>query len=571
MFAGDSVATDEGTLDDCEGHSVLSRQAAIEVGLIFVLFFVLAGGAPPDVNEAHYLAKAKHYWNPQWCQGDFFLESADAHLVFYWTLGWLTQFLSLTATAWIGRCLTWLLLAWAWQRLSEAIVPGRLVALLTAALFAMFLRCGHMAGEWVIGGVEAKGFAYVLVLLGLEALVRGRWNAIWVYFGAASAFHVLVGGWSVVAGLISWCISRDQRPHFKSMLPWLAAGGLLSLFGLVPAVVLAVGSDASTVRDANEVYAWRLAHHLSFSHILTQSITISFEYLGGPTFSSNLTHLYFLRHLTVLLIAIGLYCFVKPTQAARRLYRFCLGTVIIAAIGIVIDQATLGHPELADKLLRYYWFRLSDAMLPLAAGLLVAQALKRLQSERPGMAAAALSASIVIVTLNTADVSLRRAHDPVPKAVARRKPDATHTRERLYLDWRNTCEWVRQQTPRDAIFLTPQNQQTFKWYAERVEVVCWKDVPQDAEAIVAWRDRLGEVFPRRVRWYGLAAHTPEELLDLGRRYGVRYVVIDRTLSQSGLPFRRVYPERWQLDSLYEVYELPSSSPAPLEDKRGSDG
>ncbi|MBP89518.1 MAG: hypothetical protein CMJ64_22885 [Planctomycetaceae bacterium] len=565
------MATDEEPKDDLEEARVSSGQTAVEVLLIFVLFFVLAGGVPPDVNEAHYLAKAKHYWNPQWCRGDFFLESADAHIVFYWTLGWLTQFLSLSATAWIGRCLTWLLLAWAWQRLSVSILPARLSSLLTAALFAMLLRSGHMAGEWVIGGVEAKGFAYVLVLLGLEALVRTRWNAVWVFFGAAAAFHVLVGGWAVIAGLIAWCISSKQRPAFKSMLPWLVAGGLTSLFGLVPGIVLAIGSDAATVRDANEVYAWRLGHHLSFSHILTQPITIDFDYLGVPAVASSISHLYFLRHVALFLVAVGSFFFVKPKQPARHLYCFCLGAIIIATAGIVIDQATFSHPDMAAKLLRYYWFRLSDVMLPLATAFLIAQAIERQRIEGPGLAAAALSASVVLVTLNVADVYLRRAYDPTPIAIVRAKLGETNDRQQQYRDWRNTCEWIREETPQDAVFLTPQNQQTFKWYAERAEVVCWKDVPQNANALVEWRDRLAAVFPRPVRWYGLAAHTPENLLELSGRYNFRYVVIDRTLSQRGLPFRRVYPTRSQLDSVYEVYRLPTAAPPSLKDERGGDG
>ena len=59
-------------------------------------------------------------------------------------------------------------------------------------------RC-QMAGEWVVGGVEAKGIAYVLVFLGLDSLVRDRWNRALLLFGAAAAFHVLVGGWTAVA------------------------------------------------------------------------------------------------------------------------------------------------------------------------------------------------------------------------------------------------------------------------------------------------------------------------------------------------------------------------------------
>ncbi len=42
------------------------RSSWLEVAAIVTLFFLVAGCPPPDVNEAHYLAKAKHYWNPDW-------------------------------------------------------------------------------------------------------------------------------------------------------------------------------------------------------------------------------------------------------------------------------------------------------------------------------------------------------------------------------------------------------------------------------------------------------------------------------------------------------------------------
>ena len=78
-----------------------------------------------------------------------------------------------------------------------------------------------MAGEWMIGGLEAKGLAYVFVLLALGALARGRWRAVWPLLGAASAFHVLVGGWSVVAAasfgsLPAGSVLRWARPLFRS-------------------------------------------------------------------------------------------------------------------------------------------------------------------------------------------------------------------------------------------------------------------------------------------------------------------------------------------------------------------
>ena len=56
--------------------------------LAILAVFAAAGAWPvPDVNETAYLTKARHYADPAWCQGDFFLETPDAHGVFYLLMG----------------------------------------------------------------------------------------------------------------------------------------------------------------------------------------------------------------------------------------------------------------------------------------------------------------------------------------------------------------------------------------------------------------------------------------------------------------------------------------------------
>ncbi len=536
--------------------------ATAEVLLIFVLFFVLAGGAAPDVNEAHYLSKAKHYWNPEWCRGDLFLESADAHLVFYWTIGWLTCFFPLEAVAWIGRCVTWLLLAWSWRRLSVAVVPDRLWSLLTAALFAMLLRHSHMAGEWVIGGIEAKSFAFVFFFLGLEALVRNRWSRVWVLFGAASAFHVLVGGWSVIAAMMAWIVAKGDRPSFVKMLPALALGGGLALAGLLPGLMLTSGVAADTVTAANEIYVHqRLAHHLLFHRILLQPITLEFSYLGASPITLPYSHLFFVRHLACIGVAVGLWRFVRPGDAASRLYRFAAAAIAIAGVGILLDQATMYHEALSAKLMRYYWFRLSDTMVPLSVALLSAQAIQKLKCSRPMAAQWALACCIVLVTLNASDVFARRRFDPKPAAIEQAQPTylTRQQADRCYEDWLAACDWIATQTPADEVFLTPRNQQTFKWYAQRGEVVVWKDIPQDAAAVVEWKRRIDEIFPYRIGGYDLAAHGEQELRRLSAKYGFRHVVIDRSRSSRPLSFERVYPPAWQGSSCFEVYRVPTNS------------
>src|SRR5262249_21073139 len=120
--------------------------------------------------------------------------------------------------------------------------------------------------EWVVGGIEAKGFAYVLVFLALEAIVRSRWRAALVLSGAAGAFHVLVGGWTVIAIGLALLFSGRERPSLKTIAPAAALGFVLALPGLVPALTLNAGVPKDLVREAARIYAFeRLSHHLIYS------------------------------------------------------------------------------------------------------------------------------------------------------------------------------------------------------------------------------------------------------------------------------------------------------------------
>ncbi len=264
-----------------------------EVLLILLVFFAIAGEPVPHLNEPHYLGRLKHFWDPSWCAGDLFLDSPDAHGLFVWSFGWVTKYLSLTATAWVGRALAWTFLAWAWQRLNWRLVPVPLASVLAAALWVTLTETAHLAGEWVVGGAEAKCFAYAFVLLALRELVDRRWNRTWILLGAASAFHVLVGGWSVVICAGIWlkqkgvrtifsdghiarlqALEKNSSAPFWQMLPGLVVGGLLALIGIVPAIALTWHQPPEIVAEANQIYVFeRLPHHLSLLTLPTEDIS----------------------------------------------------------------------------------------------------------------------------------------------------------------------------------------------------------------------------------------------------------------------------------------------------------
>ena len=279
-------------------------QLAVEVSLVFGVFFAYGAWPIPDVNEQYYVGKAIHFWNPEWLAADPFLNSPDSHWLFYAAFGTLSFFFSQNALVWAGRILIWALTACAWVRLSRALIPRRWVAPLTAAAFAFYLESFHMAGEWIFGGVEGKGFAFPFVFWGLACFVEGKYNRAWILYGIGAAFHVLVGGWAVVASLGAWALAahfdfnatlknggasggengetsaklsfgvrlnrrlRGFGAAFWKTLPGLLVGGAISLIGVIPALKLDAGATADVLARSREIYVFeRLAHHLVASSL----------------------------------------------------------------------------------------------------------------------------------------------------------------------------------------------------------------------------------------------------------------------------------------------------------------
>jgi hypothetical protein len=107
--------------------------------------------------------------------------------------------------------------------------------------------------------------------------------------------------------------------------------------------------------------------------------------------------------------------------------------------------------------------------------------------------------------------------------------------------YKATAAWARDNTPTDAVFLVPPDEESFRVYAHRAIVVNYKGVPQLSGELPAWRDRLRDVLdldtpgllalPRpmgqtlaaiRARYEALP---PDHHASAARKYGARYVVV----------------------------------------------
>jgi hypothetical protein len=127
--------------------------------------------------------------------------------------------------------------------------------------------------------------------------------------------------------------------------------------------------------------------------------------------------------------------------------------------------------------------------------------------------------------------------------------------------WREVQDWVRLNTPKDAILVTPPQEAGFRVFSERTVVGEWKDGTQqyfDADFANEWAARMQALGPE-----GYVKLDDEQLALIARRFNASYVV---------LPLRRRHPglEELYRNGHYGVYGVPSmtaGAPAPPASRR----
>ena len=459
--------------------SVLS---GLVLTFLTLLAYSLLAAPVPGINEPHYLCKARHYWEPSYCAGDFFLESSNTHLVFYQTAGFLIRFLTLDQTAWAVRIVVLALLAFGWTRLISRCVAGRFSSVWTLWVFLACASVGNLSGEWIVGGVEAKVVSYALVLAGVSyaaerAALRGA-----VCLGAAVSFHPVVGVWSVAAALFASAVPAlrrirpGERPRdWGRSICWqrwmlvVAGFSMAALPRLMPAVALLRESDPLLKLQGDYIQVfYRLKHHLD---------PMTFSWWQYASYAGLLLFWLWARRLT------------PNTPSERFFSRFVAASLLIAVAGwlIAVGERPMTPAMIENNeqwmrwrmpLMKFYAFRLFDAVLPIAASVTFVGVVVRKQRREHG------SSASVWVRIG---FSLIGGYALLG---ASQSPHASKMPADRREDWVAVCRWIDENTPAAASFVTPQDSWAFKWYAQRPEFVSFKDCPQDAGGIVEWNSRL---------------------------------------------------------------------------------
>ena len=503
--------------------------AALIAAEVLLLWLVLTAGAFRFdgylLNEVDVLPSARQAADPAWLPNDWYLNlDVRYRALFNRLLGLLLAQVGFAGGAVLGRLIGYLCCAVALVALARALRLPHSGLLITG-----YVYCRHqslIAGEWMLGGVETKTLAYALVLLGLALLLRRRYLAMWAALGAALSFHVLIGLYALlctVGALLA--VGAPRRRSLAEALarawpyPLTAAGGLWAIAQQL------TQAGAPGAAEAWRIYVYyRVPHHL-----LPQSWTYPWWPLKLALAAAMLVALYWAAR--------------RPSWRPLAAY----GLISAGLFGVGLLAARLDQ----TALLRFYWFRFPDVILPLLGllglGLFLGEAAEGGWAQALGAGREAQAAALTRVTwaglrvgaaavLLLASATLYRGLPQTARWLAGGSGGDAIT------------GWIAANTPREATFLVDPTEESFYLTAERAMFVSFKHAPQSAGNVLEWYERLtrcnGGIPPQRrgsnalepLR-EGYARLDAEQITRLARDYGLDYYL---GREDPALPLRAVY-------------------------------
>jgi hypothetical protein len=425
-------------------------------------------------NEVDVLPLAKQYADPAWIPGDWYLNQPPGYRLLFQTLfGNIAAAWGFLATSIIGRLLCYALVA------SGLVLIGRKLSLSLPLLLlavGLFLYVNPyqsvVAYEWLVGGLEPKSVAYGLLLLAIGLMLGGRYRWMALMLGLATSFHVLVGGWALLA-VVGWLILR-RRNHFVDirylgsvLLIYLAASALAvwpvleQLFTPTPTVPV----------EPSYIYVFlRLPHHLN-------PLSWSPDWWIRPILC-----------LLILALSIGRLRRKRQSEKLSGQYATCVELAEFTLITLVpfILGLAIAPFDSQGRLLQYYPFRLGSIMLPLNTYLVFACAIEQTFSGRSRrllslVCILLLSWACSLQALSLSEQLLDLREFPSPWQGIDSKGKAL-------------CTWVRNHTPQNAVVVSPPVEfANFTWLAERPTIAKFKLFPQNKTNILTWYQRLSDL------------------------------------------------------------------------------
>ncbi len=408
---------------------------AVQFGMLFAAIFAFVGKPIPYGNEPIYLLRLVKTYQPNFLPNDFsFSTTASEHWLYNHIFGLLPIVFSIETFAWLGRISCWIILLFAIFRLAEHWeIPTWTI---TFSIF-MWLALGQtiVNGEWIFGGFEAKNIAYICLIFSLDYFLQKREIVASILLGLSFSFHPAVGLWAILAVGIALVF---ERTNIKIILQVVVITGVFALIGAVHLF----GETNATADD------WKF--------FVTERAP---DYLNPFVWSIKGFGVVFWMFL---------FCWFASWNSFLKKFLIALGVFFV--IGFVFRFFEQW------QLLCLMPMRIFPVFLPLFFFFTLAKCFKQ-------KSFSALSAFIAILVFGNLLWWQKSELLPIIQVKqtfqAWTKPIDDETKAYL---------WLRENTPNDAVCLTPPDNRTVWFYSNRANVASFSYPP--FEKMTEWRKRL---------------------------------------------------------------------------------
>ena len=459
-------------------------------------------------NHTVYLVDPLRQNNPQILQNDWWATSTLQYHGAFSTMSAALMRWGIIQPAFLtGYLALVVLLHLAWWKLNR-ILGGSGETYLLSVVFFYLSAAGFGLGLYTFlqdSSILPSNLANIAMLWAICFYAAGRIGLAGLLLGVSGMFHLnhaIVAPWLWAMMVLGEFIKGNR-------LDWKWAAGTAAVIGLSLVSVAAVIREVPArsyqlpLREFIAFYvrlrhahhydprAWSILFWLGFLWPIPLAIILSRRMTDEPARRVvSVFHLFLCLQLVAL--ALAGFCYVSETFIQLSIYRFSIFVKLLSCIGAAIVLIKFA-PSWTRKL----------ALPLLILGLVVGAVVQRGKGVLPDM----------------------MPQDP--------------------MDYVAMCNWVRDpaNTPRDAIFIVPPQEQGFRLYAQRAIVVNLKGVPQLSSELKEWRTRLEDVLDGdpmqfaarfnqtlaliRQRYESLP---PQHFTQVAQRYHAPFLILEHEIS-----------------------------------------
>jgi hypothetical protein len=564
-------------LADASDAQTLAPPKWLAVVLGVVLTLAVRGYRYGESNHAVYLLAALRRVNPSLLRNDWWTTSTlQYHYVFNFLSGVLMRAGIIEPAFLVGYLALAVMLHLAWLRVARQLGGGFSEYLVSVVLFYL-LAAGLGLGSYHFlqdSSFLPSNVSNVAMLWGLSYWIAGKRRAAGIALGIAGLFHInhalmVIGMWGALSLLERWRRSPSAGATCKK--EWIL-GSIALLLLCAPAIAPAVRtvltrSRAIPLNEFVDLFVHlRHPHHfdpMTWHWALWLVYLAPFPMAIAWTRRTRSVEMSRAVEITLLIVATTTFAlwgagfwYVSETLVQLNLYRFSIYPKLFACIGCACWLTNLGLLRTQPRTVAVALIGLLMFGIVAATQKLGESAGEFVRQNAPGTLLALAAAGIAVTLAGMKGV--KRAEGIVVALVMLGATGYLWPRLGLSVDavradppdYIALAKWARKNTPVDAIFLVPPQEQSFRLNARRAIVVNFKNVPQLGAELPEWRDRLQKTL-------GLS-----DLMTLPRGMG-------KTLNAMGARYASLPPEQLaQTARLYKAAYLVTSGEADAPPESG---